>query len=1152
MIDISAVGAPLLAEDGLAVPEPAGETPATEYSAVMRHDVVSSPQVLGLFRVQYAVNKPLEGLPASPDDGNILPRDSVRLFSQDADSFGDYGFDDLDDEMLKYTEAELKLEEREPQQQMEAPEVYSPVLDAVIVRVHKSQLTVGKEAVFKLPSTVRACAVLRGAQLAQGKDEDSVLLTLTSGFLLLIRLFQVGGGVKPYVVQWWRASHHDDTLPVPTTVGREIITHDSGSAIAIAAHKDVIRLHCCVQTRRGVMLDKIQNLYIDGTILHTCFLETPDPSADEHAMLCSLMVTSDKRYIVRLFEWWPDEERVSEHTPLLFPSGFDIPVFTLPFKESIFMMMEKSIVLVSANNILAGDHKHTSVAFPGSFPVGVYRPTTRIIAEDPDNEILVATEDGTIYSVVIFLERIHIRPILRVPHISQFILEKEDAQYHLIYASDFHPGGYIIFDDVEKDAHESDVLKPSRGERSHSWDNWAPLWDLEVVDSQGQQELWLAHGKSLSQMKKGLPASLDFVDATLKYAVSVFHHFANDTLYFILGFVDASMIFKLENDTMISLEDTPISLTMGTVHISSYGEICIQVREDAIVAFDFEKDQGMVMRELEGTVVLADCLENTICVVTESVVDDQLISTMSLYQLFGDLNVVCTGATNDKPNFVTLITYDDELYIVIGCQFSLKLFQPSEAGFTEVASFWLTTTEPHSLVAHDNVLYVGSRFGQLSTYKVFSDEGSIKIKEFFTVDLCHTPLKLHLTPSYILLVSRQVWRLEFGSKHAVPIIIQEQKERPVYCAISVEEDRLALVRDGGFALVDVSPHPRPVFKSIDLGQVPKKVFYLSHLRLFAILCENTLLFANKQCSLPVQMFSRKENRDIFENKTLLSICEWIVPTLERAHRNLIVGLSSKSGGALKFLQPKVGKVSGKLQREQMQVYEMNTIKTPGAVLVVKQLNERDIIYSSGSDLYTVRYNKGQSNMEEPILVRSLNSLITGVEIGDGVVAITTKDYPLIKLCCTGWEVVEDDSVYVKATSSLAVPGMDITTDKLNCTVSGIQSGERKFKSYLHYVAKLKRCDFKPLWYHKEVTRFLAFGIAGDIQMFTLLSEEELYLYAQHYNRKRITDRTVTKKGLWELDEAGWISDRDENVLDSGSFETTPPEYLQELLESVGI
>lgn len=1144
----------------------AEDTGDQNYGALKQRLVVS-PLVKGIYKVHYAVNKPLQGLSemSNPTDGSFMTNKMFKDLSlPDPDSFNtDDGFDDLEEEMLKYT---TKREEEEKAQQhqsndtdVEMPDDYEPQLETIVVRVHENHIAVDQEDVFDLPATVRSCNVLPGASLRGDLyDEDSILITLSSQFLLLIRFFQHNGKVAPYVVQWWKTSHLENQSPTLTTVGHEILTHQSGSAVALTAQKDQIRLYYCSQTSRGVMLDRLQNLIVDGIILHSCFLEPLKDVPGGHAMFCILMMTSQRRYVIRLFEWWLDESRITEHTPLLLTNDFQVPVFILPFKQSIFMMMEKSIVLVGVNNILSADYQFLGADFPGSFPVSFFRPTTPIIAEDPDNEVLIATEDGTIFSVVIYEDRIHIRPILKVSRISKFMLEHRGSQYHLLYSRDQSSSGYMIFEDIVRDSTPTNKIDASLGELVFKWDNWAPLWDVNTIQTPEAEELWLGHGRYLSRLRIGLPATKELTDKTLRSAIRVFTHIANDSLYFIFGFTDHTLLFRLEDDSLVDIEDGALEMEDSTVHISSLDEICFQITDHAILAIDFSNQENLVIKDFQlSTIIMADCYLNMVALVSQIVIDDSLYTRLSIYTLLGgELNAISSDMTLvDEPNFVKLIQFEGRMYALTGhpskfpgLPSKITFYEQSIPEFRPCGTFTVDLCDIHDLIAHQNTIHISGRMGEYAVYDLSSDLEIIQLKHLHTFKLAKSHIEFQLTPDHILLIChKQMWRLDFGAVYPKPIIFQEMKNRNIYSAISITGTKYAILRDDGFGIIDVSQQMQPIVKTLKIGKAAKKFKYISHLSVFAILTETTLLFADRHSLLEVRLFCRKENKVMFENEVLHCMAEWILPTEGKSFRNILIGCSSDSGGSIKVIQPKISKKDSNV----MEAYEIYAIKTPAAVLSIGQISDTEIGYSCGSEFYRCKYNQQTKKMEEPVLQSTYSSLVTGFSrCGER------------SLFCTSGQLVSGhidsfsdrgDVVVRDALDALVInDDLYVKSDHTHCCVSFVNFDYDHavlWRSNLEYAPRVRKCELKSVWSESPVRRFLTFGIGGTIDVFTMLNEVQYESLQEYYQRSgEEQGPSVTMKGLWDP-KTCWTRDQSHRrIFDYDRF--TQGEDISEVAQSL--
>jgi hypothetical protein len=1112
-----------------------------QYS-VLRHTLVSSPIIHAIYRLRYSVDKPLEGLESqsSEDDGFFLSKKMIKeLKPVDPDSLDMNldDFDDLESEMLKFTSKE-EQEGSKVQPIVIDLESTEPLLEDILITVQNSSIRVNNESTFEFNSTIRSSSLLKGQMIGDNfHDEDSLLLSLTNGYLLLIKFHLVDAKIKPYVVQWWKTSSTDKELPGLSDVGREIITHSSGQAAILTSMKGLIRLYYFSQTvKHGVMIDEMQNIVFDGTILNCCVIEPLSNSGTSRAFIFTMVMTSQRRFLIRLFEWWLDESRVTEHTPFLLLADFDLPVLTVPLNDSVLLIMEHSMKIIKINQVLSADHDFLTVTYSGSFPVSYFKPSQPLFGRSVGSEVFMSAEDGTVYFIDLSDNKIIFKEILKVPKISSFILEKvDDTIYDFLFSCELTNGGYYRLDNLDID-NNSEV--PKLGAPVDKWENWAPLFDIEVVKKGASEELWLTHGKSLSKLEFGIPVEKQINDSSLRKAENVFHHFVNDEVFFIFSFVDKTLVFKYDQDELIDIHDSGLDLIARTIHVSSLENICLQITEESIVIADFENDK-ILRKEFENKeIVLADCFENFIAVLTGSP-DDSLLR-LSVYQVIGEISKIGhTILLAEQPNFVKFLLYDDVLYIILGLDKRLSIYRLNEQELERYTDVEIRIEEAHDLVAADNIIYVSSRYGDYAAFDISTSDGLV-LTERFKLKLTNEPINFYLTEGYIILISKLIWKLKIGSQYPLPIIIKELRDRVVYATLILEDTKIALLRDDGFSLASLSIEREPILKTIKLNQIAKKVKYLTHLKVFAIISETNLLFANKYKQLNTKLFSRKAERSLFDSETPLCITEWVLPTESKSYRSLLIGCNTPTGGSLKILQPRLDADD----KDAVNVLELFNLKTTGAVLSIQQLTNEILIFSSGFELFTVSYNLESQALADPTPVRSFNSLIMNIDVHGDQVLVSTKDFSLTLLEFHGdhFMEVENDPLVRKITNSLLLEeNVAITTDKLNCSIIGVQNQQIRFKANVSFVPKLQRCNFLPTWWYEEckdetLIRFIAYGISGDIQLFTLLDKEQTAEYKRLYRKADVIPNAVTGKGFWEIWDGPWSNTRNINTFDVGKFD----------------
>lgn len=1110
-----------------------------QYS-VLRHKIVSSPIIHAIYKFKYRLNKPLEGLELenSEDDGFILTKKMLKdLQPVDPDSFGVDDFDDLESEMLKYTSKEID-QDKNKEIEMDLDEE-DPILEEVLVTIQNSSIKINNESVFEFSSTIRSSELLPGQIIKEGiYDEDSLLITLTNGFFLLIKFYLYQSEVKPYVVQWWKTSNNEKELPELSDVGRDIIAHSSGSAAYLTSMEGLIRLYYFTSSTHGLMIDRLQNLSFDGTILNSCLIE----AINSKAFIFTMVMTSQRRFLIRLFEWWLDESRIIEHTPFLLNSNFPLPILTIPLDDSILLIMQDRFILIEINQILCANNNFLEIPYDGSFPVNYFKSKNPLFTKYP--EVFISTEDGTIYMINIIDNKIQCESILKIPKITNFLVEKVDENtIDLLFSSDLSNGGYYRYENFKINHDKSIFPKPDLV--IDRWINWAPLFDVEIIKKgNNDEEIWLAHGKSLSKFKIGIQAEKLINDSSLKTAENVFIHRSNSEIFFIFSFVDKTLVFKLSQDELIDVNDSGLELIQRTLLISNLDDICFQITENSIIISDFQ-NKFLKKKFEDEEIIFADCIDNLIVLFTEFPNEEKL--NLSLYKVFGEIKLIGSSIKLiEQPNFLKFFKFNEIVYVVIGLEDNLLIYEVQEE-LVFIKKINIGIKEPNDFIFKNDLIYISSRFGEFYVFRFNKEE--IDLIKTFEIKLTNEPITFKMNENFIILISKFIWKLEFDSNFPTQIIINEQRDRNIYNVLILDDLKMALLREDGFCLSSLSINSEPILKSIKMNFIVKKVKYLSHLKLFAILSENNLMFSNKYKQLIVNFYSKFESSSsLFEKEVPLCINEWILPSEKKSFRNILVGCNNinGNGGALKILQ-------AKLNNDEVDVFELFNLKTTGAVLSINQLNEEIIIYSSSYELYIVSYNFESKKLNESKLIKEFDSIILNIDINKDKILISTKDYSMTILQFINNEFIEieKDPLIRKITNSLLLKdNVTITTDKLNCSITGVQNNQNRFRTNVSFVPKLKKCEFLPRWYNDKLIRFIAYGMSGDIQLFTLLDKNQTSQFKSIY-KKSINVENVCEKGFWEINEGPWSNDRSINTFDHDKFLTSTKE-LKDLTNSVSI
>ncbi|CUM51523.1 unnamed protein product [Debaryomyces tyrocola] len=577
---------------------------------------------------------------------------------------------------------------------------------------------------FSFSAPIRSSCILRGVKDGKSQEEDSLMVSLRSGFLFLIRIYYVPrqykdtdydiqGQIqsdescifKPFIVQWWDTSSNL-SVPALESSGYSLFSHASGLSAVSTSASSVFRIYNCQHTDSGIMFMPHFNVPVDGLLLHSCFAEPLNNSIiDNHIMFLIMSFTESRRLELNLYGWTLGETINNNLTKTALPldNSFEIPIFIISLKnnDSFLFVNEKELVVITVHDIMSANYGFTRVPFTGTFPTNYYRPVTRICSQmDPKtDEIILSTDNGVIYSIVTTENNIQIRPIIRVSDpISVFSLEKADNEFNLIFGSDTGSSRELCVTDLfsEEYIQELSTQKPnySNVQLITDFKNWTPILDVLIIDSyktrtinnRSDQELWALTGigrrTRLTQLRNGYNAT--------RRSKTYEQLRKTDQLYFItLGnrfYLFCSLPFETkvleyqtqEDEYLVEIEDAVIdtsnfSLFIGT--ISQNQDILIQITQCSITLTNLF-DLSLISRLENERVLFCDMHNGLLAMIVASTsekcmslrlfkVTDEVNFNLSLEDS-GALDLVGSLEINYEPSMVRLIDLNMSTYIIAG------------------------------------------------------------------------------------------------------------------------------------------------------------------------------------------------------------------------------------------------------------------------------------------------------------------------------------------------------------------------------------------------------------------------------------------------------------------------------------------------------
>lgn len=675
---------------------------------IIKKTLISSPIFIDIYaKFMVQVNKPFRGLSGTSlndeEYQNMLPTESnSQDWFEDEDLMMDLDNDALD------TDA--------------APLATEPIFESVKVIV-KSKSLIVDEVEFPINVEIRTTTIIKGKQKLNGTfEEDSLFISLKSGFLLLIRLYYVpryykdshyefqtseinhtGNSIyKPFAVQWWDASS-PSWLKVS---GFQLSTERSGLSVVSTSSYKCFRIYNTQSTSNGIILRKHQNVFVDGLILHSCFAEPLEESAvTGHVSFLTLVFTDKRRLWLQLYSW-SCEEGESIHlskSSLPLENTFKIPIFIIPLKLNggFLFVLPDEIVLITIHQIISAEYDFKRFKVPWnntSFPTNYYIAATNIASDmDTLEEILISTDDGIIYSLKVNLGDYGIKfePILRVPNsISVFSLEASASNYSLIFGSDGENNQELLIPKLFTGGDQTirNKLNYIDAKLLRNYGNWSPLVDFQILDPKKSEyifprkELWGLTGNGrrsrITQFRYGYSAMRrSKVYEKLRKCIRMFYVSLDDKQYLLCSFSFRSIIIESQSEVEYSfLAIDNVEIDEATIYATSLKfkdvDTIFYVTPTKINLTNFTDLK--IMNSMEGKRILFGGMEsNVLGLIYEEILNDSTKITLEIYTV--DLNSgfdetllgsvftkIMSWDINYEPSCLSLLLLDGSVVASVG------------------------------------------------------------------------------------------------------------------------------------------------------------------------------------------------------------------------------------------------------------------------------------------------------------------------------------------------------------------------------------------------------------------------------------------------------------------------------------------------------
>lgn len=614
---------------------------------ITKQTLANSPTILYIYRdFKVRTNKPFKGLSSK------LINDAEYQYLTPPEEDSQMDVFDEDDEILDELDTTTynSTTSLEQLQKEEAPKFE---LVQLFVK-YQSVLVNGVD--YKLKSHVRSSCLIR-ASLAQ--EEDHILLSLKSGFLILLRVFLVPKQIgdvdfdyqpslkdknflfKPFIVQWW-SLQQPHNYPELSTSGYILKSSPSGLSTVSCSASQSFRIYKTLeQSNAGTVLQNHLNIPLNGFLVDCCFIESR--SALQSDIFLSLFFTEDRRLYINLFCWfnfYAGDSGISKST-LPLENTFDIPIFIAPLQRNsaYLFVTPKKLTVISVHDIMSGHHEFKSVDFrAGSFPSNYYIPKSQIRSMDHHevDEVILSSDIGVIYSILVSRNGVEsIVPIARASDsITTFTFERVHGGFELIYGSTCGSNKRVLLSNLYEAEYTCDIdndtkLVHSKAELQKNLDNWAPVVDFQVIpssQSNKSDELWAITGSSsktkLTHMKVGFyGVRQGDLYPELRKVVQSWHFKLHTRLILVCAFPFETKLLEYEGlseEEIVEVEDATISKNEQTI-------FCCAVNATQLLDAN-DSDIDYLIQVTTNSVTLTDLASMSTCITDECILFGEIFA----------------------------------------------------------------------------------------------------------------------------------------------------------------------------------------------------------------------------------------------------------------------------------------------------------------------------------------------------------------------------------------------------------------------------------------------------------------------------------------------------------------------------------------------
>jgi hypothetical protein len=747
---------------------------------------------------------------------------------------------------------------------------------------------------------IELSASVRDAEvLPTQTQEDLILLSLSSGWLLIVKVYS--DGTVPLVVKRIRIGDRQRNI---ASLGHDVQCDWLGRVFAVTALQDQFKVYSVMKNPDALSICPIsvKEEYViplaGCTILNSCFLHPLKDASENHVLYLVLYTTPDCRLKMTMYEWWNDRSLLSFQIygtlPLDLPPS-SAPLFMVPIScedSGVVLVTPTKAFVVTCHDILSGNIRFSVSKEITKFPLTYYKePLTRVsidVNRPPDDIFFISGEMGTIYMVHASTRELVIEPLVEVKLDlgSTFVLQPYDRDTGVIecpvvdsptllvtYGGDLSQGGSFITDISLEEDDENDETEYL--EANELFDNWAPLNDFQVIANRSSCfsgiDLYACTGQNktgaLCHLSYGIKATM-FQEGTKMEGVNRMFSIVDDTdslTYMVISFPWSTNVFDItvndfgypeledvSDDCGLRVSDSEtltVGFVPGTMNV-------LQVTNNEIIMSDMNGVAKMM--SIDHTTLVSFCGHFLAIGSLQGNTTDGAVGKwkITLYKVHHEL---------DSESWITQLGYpvvtesDISVLKLLDCAENIKCFLgtrlPSisvyridetagleyEMELKDIFPPDLTDSIPNDICCYpkqSSSYLIGLRNGVC----LLVEQGNVKLKR----KLGEIPVEFipYESQDYVFIKNGQLSALQYPSQeiHKVVFDFTHATEVNTLCPIYADGPSSvisAVVVNKCLQIIRMTMSPQMVSKRLEIGATPKRMVYLDHLSVFAVAIQTT-------------------------------------------------------------------------------------------------------------------------------------------------------------------------------------------------------------------------------------------------------------------------------------------------------------------------